>query len=509
MQLKVILLALAVFAAPTALAQSKPTYFVVDASGSMNEDNQADAKAILQGLSLPRDRLISVTYFGGKPSTADADLCVEDLEVPELQARGADFSPRFPPLGSGKDKTAIGHALEAVLRAKKGEGTFVLITDGLEECVADYAATRTRYPRAEILVRQVGKTQNAALQLLEIQPEVERASEAASPLLPVPLPVSLVPPNPEPEAAWPERLFWVVLVAVSALAATLLCLQSGERTKSLQDQLTQLENKTSAELADLYKPTKVQSGKEVRMGDAERFSIFWARDREGSIYKSYGIWAVVFLVVSALGWLCLAFRELGLVAFPETFFDAVRHDAWEFLNSNIGAYSFAGTIIALIGFSAFQWWQTLEAKKQLMIRSGIIAGERAGIARRMYDRARRAILSIRFELPSRYNYLLWSSERVEISGFDALQATLLNLAAPPFEDATAKRKREIQSFENLRDPHAFASLLKREGQLRQHQLDQVAELLKEAKQGKLSEAADIVQKLLEELAPQAAIETEA
>ena len=89
------------------------------------------------------------------------------------------------------------------------------------------------------------------------------------------------------------------------------------------------------------------------------------------------------------------------------------------------------------------------------------------------------------------------------------EATLLNLAAPPFEDATAKRKREIQSFENLRDTHAFASLLKREGQLRQHQLDQVAELLKEAKEGKLSEAADIVQKLLEELATQAAIEAEA
>lgn len=498
MRLKLLAAVLWTCLTPCAHAQPDPVYFVVDASGSMKANNQSDAEALLRELSLPDDRPISITYFGAKPSEAGADLCTEHLEPPKATLRGADFNPHLPTLGGDGDKTAIGNALESVLRSRDGQGKFVLITDGLEECRTDYLGIRNRYPDAEINVRQVGRSPNAALELLEVAPRTNQPSAVAALPLPTPLPVVIHAPRDE-EASWQLRAWWIALIGISALAATLFCLQSAERTNSLQDQLAQLSGKSGSELQEIYTPNKNRNGKLVRKRDSERYHIHWFKNRDGKRLLSYGFYAFCFLLIAIFGWLCLSFRELALVFFAEDSIRGIRRDSWDFLNSNIGAYSFAGTIIALVGFSAFQWWQTIEAKKQLMISSGIISRERAQVAQRQYDVARRSIRNTRLRLPARYVYWAWSFEEVEISGFDALQSALWALAAPPFEVASEAQRQGIQRFVNVRDPLGFATLLKLDGHLAPSQLERIGRLLELAKSDQLLDAAAITAEVTAEL----------
>lgn len=180
MRLRILFVALALCVAPDAIAQSKPIYFVVDASGSMKGDNKREAEELLRGLSLPRGQQISITYFGGKPATKGSDLCVETIVPPAPTIRGTILTLTFPELGGSEDKTAISNAVGSVLRSIKGPAKLILITDGIEECSADYDAIRKRYPDAEIEVRLVGLVPNPDLQRLENKSVGEQSSGAAA-----------------------------------------------------------------------------------------------------------------------------------------------------------------------------------------------------------------------------------------------------------------------------------------------------------------------------------------
>lgn len=210
------------------------TYFIVDASGSMKGDNQKDAMDLLRGMtaSLPRGQPISVTYFGEKSDDPDhSDLCLEDIVPSKAIARESEL-PKFPEFGGGK--TAIGNAIESIL--KEGVGSpvkLVVITDGAEECGADFAAIRQRYPDAEIKVLQVGLMPNSALQQMEIKlPQAEIMSPA--PEIPTPAETSTSLPQAQQKAdddgaidhwataSWWERYLWLVAyIFLASSAATL------------------------------------------------------------------------------------------------------------------------------------------------------------------------------------------------------------------------------------------------------------------------------------------------
>ena len=120
-----------------------PLYFLVDASGSMLGQNQTDAELLLSALSLPKDQLVSVTFFGSEATTPGMDLCSEDLEVPTPARRGMQFSSKLPKLG---DKTAISNAIGSVLGKITEPAKFVVITDGGEECDDNFGRIRTFTP---------------------------------------------------------------------------------------------------------------------------------------------------------------------------------------------------------------------------------------------------------------------------------------------------------------------------------------------------------------------------
>ena len=490
-----------------AQAQTEPVdaksvvYFLVDASGSMKDEvaearSKLDAKLTLLNV----DSAASVTFFGGQPSSTGQSVRCED-EIVLAAPQTPQMAPRnFPPLGGPNDKTAIGKGIDTVISEGGETASIVLISDGIEECGANFRAIREEYPKASFQVFQVGNNPNPELFLLEQEPASQPPTviDLSWPDL---LDVKIVPIEPAEEVGSSARLFWVILLFLSALSATLFCLQSGERTNSLQDQLSQLAAKSESDLARIYNPTKRVPNRdgtptEVRKSDQERFKIYWLLNRNGNLL-SFGTWASGLFLVSGLLWSSLAFPPLLLSFLPEDFVQDARNDSWRFLNSNFGAYSFAGSIVALIGFAAVQWWQTLEVKQKLMLQAGIVSSERAGVARRQYEKSRRKILAIKLSLPLETGWSWFPPEPVQVPGFDALRIRLLEFLAPPFEDASIERQAAIENFTSIREPLALASLLKSEGQLDDTQFQLIKRLLDEARVGNVEKAVEITQRLME------------
>ncbi|WP_291075526.1 vWA domain-containing protein [Hyphomonas sp.] len=481
------------------LKDSQPVvYFLVDASGSM-KDEIPDAVRILNARSALLDARSqkSITFFGGKPDELDrAVRCDDPVEV-QGPFPSTETTPQFPALGGSDDKTSIGQGLAAVLELAGPNGIVVLITDGSEECNSDFLAIRREYPKARIEVYQVGANPNAALRLLEVRPESEAITQAVL-ADQLPLPVSILPGDPNPEANWVARLSWILILTLAAGAATLFCLQSGERSKDLRDQLVTLDEKTPSDLAIIYTSHENVGGKLKRIPDNKRFKIFWLKNRNEKWLSCYGFWGAFVSVFAAVGLLFLAFPEVGEAAGAGAFAKDVRTDCWSFLNSNIGAVSFAGTVLALAGFSAFQWWQTFEAKKELLINSGTIKNERREAARRKYETIRANILSEQFSLPKlRTSWSPWIGDiEIEIAEFDVLQRTLRNLAAPPFEEASLKKQKNIDRFLKIRDVVTFAKLLSEVGDLDQLQAKSVERMVELAKKDEQVEADKIALELV-------------
>lgn len=250
MRKAVLVLALVALLAPFANAQEKPIYFVVDASGSMAGENKRDAEDLLAGLSLPRDQLVSVTFFGSRPAVAGIDLCNEVLDIPVPSRRGSDFPPSFPELGTQVDETAIRNALDNVLASINGPAKVILITDGKEDCNTDFLAIRTRYPDADILVRQVGGEPDAVLQELESVP-APVPEEAIQPPTNVAVTfetAASVSPLWQ-DARWAERYFWTLPYVFLALSAWFFGSRYGKAAEYYDSEIAELENlkKSAAE----------------------------------------------------------------------------------------------------------------------------------------------------------------------------------------------------------------------------------------------------------------------
>jgi hypothetical protein len=233
---------------PTPSQRNIPIYFVVDASGSMEGENKHDAELLLRALSLPRDQLVSVTYFGKKPATPGANLCFEALDVPDPAPRGSDFSPKLPVLGGKDDQTAVANALDSVLGNIKGPAKVILITDGQEGCNKNFGEVLTRHPDAEIEIRQVGSSPNAELQKLEGHQFAEPVAAQMAPPINVEFRVDTPADNSNSwkEADWIERFFWLVPYSLLAIAAWFFGRSYGNKTQFYENAIETLQNLRSA-----------------------------------------------------------------------------------------------------------------------------------------------------------------------------------------------------------------------------------------------------------------------
>lgn len=255
MQLKVIIGALAIFLAPIAFAQPKPTYFLVDVSGSMKDGHRKEAEELLKR---EVSSLVSITYFGGKPTSAERPgACGEGTSVSPPAPPGAILPP-LPELGGGDGSTGIGTALRAALAAAHEDATIVLITDGKEECLADFKTIRSEYPKATIKVLQVGSNPNTPLQLLELKPHQDLSAPEVSPEAPeqgdtLPKLETKEEDTGSPEnssaldewwadAGWPGKYLWLLAYLPVGVAAGILGASFGKMTVTVEQAIRNLED---------------------------------------------------------------------------------------------------------------------------------------------------------------------------------------------------------------------------------------------------------------------------
>jgi hypothetical protein len=244
MRFKLLFAVLAFCLAPSAFAHSKPIYFLVDASGSMQGQNKADAELLLRALSLPRGQLVSVVYFGKKPATPGTNLCFETLNISEPTPRGDDFAPELLDLGGRDDQTAITNAIDKVLEKAVRPSRLIVITDGKEACNTHFADIRQRHPDAEIEVRQVGDTPNPELQKLEERPPSKLPVVSTGPPINIAFSVddSQGKETAWEAANWLARYFWVLPYALLALAAWFFGSSYGNEAQRYELAIEKLQN---------------------------------------------------------------------------------------------------------------------------------------------------------------------------------------------------------------------------------------------------------------------------
>lgn len=141
-------------------------HILVDASGSMKEFETERVAYLVAAIGMiESDEWASITFFGGNPNTEAALSCDSDLVI-EAARPDWPIAPNFPDLGRGQDKTAIGNAIVSVLEQKGKDSSIVLITDGDEECDADFLQIRTDYPQASFRVLKIGNGGDSTLRFL-------------------------------------------------------------------------------------------------------------------------------------------------------------------------------------------------------------------------------------------------------------------------------------------------------------------------------------------------------
>lgn len=240
-------------AAPIAVAQvtppqSKPVYFLVDASGSMDGQNKKDAERYLNILAPPRGQAVSITYFGKKPGTPSANLCFEKLKVEDPRPREYQFSPQLTDLGGIDDQTAITNAIDEMLSHLEGKGPakLIVVTDGQEGCNPHFSEIWHRHPttKIQIEVRQVGNSPNGELQRLEEGPPTEPMSKPAAPLINLELLADLTPPssNAWDTANWLARYFWLVPYLLLASAAAYFSSSFGNAARRYEYEINKLQD---------------------------------------------------------------------------------------------------------------------------------------------------------------------------------------------------------------------------------------------------------------------------
>lgn len=130
-------------------ALAQPVYFLVDASKSMDKDEQAAAAKFIAGekATLPVGTLTSTTFFGSKENggASCGDVTISPLraipdDVPEAFTRG-DFTP-------------VGNALQVALDAAAATGgRVVMVSDGADTCEVDVCEVVRSHMRLNPRVR--------------------------------------------------------------------------------------------------------------------------------------------------------------------------------------------------------------------------------------------------------------------------------------------------------------------------------------------------------------------
>ncbi len=229
-------------------------YFLVDASGSMGKNGKNQALPVLEKLleELPASSMRSVTFFGGRESVTSPPYgCSEEIKVEQAEPKGEPLD-HVPILGGDKDFTAIGRALEFFFYQVGDDASVTILSDGIEQCGADFAAIRNKYPIAEINFVPVPIGVRHPLELLNIKPhKASTLHERAIPSAPLATVTFNITRSDDPEGAraslawnnayWLEKYLWLIGYSIFAASGVVFGRRFDEMSVTIEDKIQEME----------------------------------------------------------------------------------------------------------------------------------------------------------------------------------------------------------------------------------------------------------------------------
>lgn len=405
-----VLLSALIFAvqSPNVLAQDKGsleqsdriTYFLIDASGSMNTRATADqaeqeVSKILEPLKASNpNALVSRTYF----RAANRDLCSVPVSI--ATPVPALVSNREFITSGNNDYTPLGMALESAINIVAGRpADIVLISDGIQtsDCgpdICDVARRLLPVPGIRVSALQISNDGNAGSRLACVTEAEAQTREAAIASNNVP---TTLDENKHPGTLsshsyelgfWIKAFFraWFWLFAVLAIAAAALAFgwrqshaarileENTKRVRSYQD-LARSGDKEAEEkmqlLIDTIEKPKMKGGS---FSKGQRI-----RETRARVLKLLSYLVGVLGVVMLVGLAMLPPKIFGLSL------KGTKQSAWDVFDSDF-ATAFAVLIIAIIFYAGTQLQRRQEARHNF----AIVSEEAIRSAAREQDESRRA-----------------------------------------------------------------------------------------------------------------------
>lgn len=339
------------------------TYFLIDSSGSMKGDNEAQAEIEVLSILNPIKEvtptaLVSRTYFRAE----NRDLCSHPLTI--VPPVPASESERQYPTRGNNDYTQLGTALEsAILAAGNGPAEIFLLSDEVQtpDCGPDVCeVARMLLPRPDIRVTPIAVGENAKsakrLQCVvdaQVDPDADEVGRAEGDENSV---GELIEDDPT-EENWKQLVWrnllaftqtWLWLIGVLMLTGSALALGFRESDRS---RIAEERTKKARELQGLIRTGDQKAQSELNSLNIDDLKA--GRFKQLLTPLNYPVGLIGLALLSALAFLP---PQIGTL-----YLKGAKDAAWYVFNSDF-ATAFAVTWIAIIFFAGGQTQRRREAK---------------------------------------------------------------------------------------------------------------------------------------------------
>lgn len=373
------------------------TYFLIDASGSMNAGTKAtEAESavsnVLEGVkALNPNAPVSRTYF----RAPNRDYCSLPIEIAE-PVRATESVREFIVSGNN-DYTPLGNALiSAVSQIGDNPADIFIVTDGHQspDCGVDICSVaRELLPRPNLNVQillvgndPVTASLSSCIDKAKHQIEQEILTEAAN----------VVPGKFDwEEAGFFERWLWLIITILVCASSLIFGSREGLRAKDYEYHSGLIQEHERVLL------TKPENAAELRSAIKQSSGF---KESERSLLK-WVAWAILIASISVTCW--LLFFDASLNGFE---LRNARTMGWFVLSSNFST-AFAVLIVTPILFAFSQNWRRIQAQRTFAFVAGLAAQEEAARLRQELGNLYKNYLSVRDSVLSTTLSSTWTTPK--------------------------------------------------------------------------------------------------
>ena len=359
----------------------RTTYFLIDASGSMNVRTIADKAELEVSKALDKIKAtnpnapVSRTYF----KAPNRDFCSHPITI-AIPVPASNSVREFVVSGNN-DYTPLGNALaSAITYIGDNPADILIITDGHQspDCGLDFCSVaRELLPRANLNVQIIPVGNDPVTESLASC--VDRAKELDGKEISAEKIFDRESKSEWDEAGFFERWLWLFIAMLVCAASVVFGLRDGLRAKDFEHHSGLIQESERVLL------TKPENASDLR-GQIKTWSAFKEADRKILKWLAWGL-----LITSLVMTLWLLFLDVSLNSFE---LSTARAMGWFVLSSNFST-AFAVLVVTPIIFAFSQNWRRLQAQRTFAFVAGLAAQEEAARLRQEFGDLYKTYLSVR------------------------------------------------------------------------------------------------------------------